>query len=184
VNPQDEIASVQASVQESARLAARRRLLRGSLGVPAVLTLSSGSALAASSPIRCFNNAPTNASDSYNTYFEVPQYPLTQSLALLGYVVAANDLLGIAAASGGTIEVPFVADAWIGVDSFEPVTVSTDQTIGEASSVSVALRFTLKPGSLEAHPVFTLSGFIPKGSTGSGSGVGRIITTSCWTSFM
>lgn len=195
MDPRDEIAPPQASIQETARLAARRRLLRGSFGVPAVLTLSSGAALAAaSSPIRCFNNAPTNTTDVQKTNFAVPQY-LVNSVGVSGAqplfnVVYADSLIDISNASNAwvvKIAVPgtFTAGKLVRVDTFSAFAVS-DLTVGQevaaTSSGTVAPRFTLTSES-ETNPVLTVSGLIPTGTTGSASGSGRIITTSCWTSF-
>jgi hypothetical protein len=192
MDPRDEIAPVQVSPQESARLAARRRLLRGSLGVPAVLTLSSGAALAAaSSPIRCFNNAPADASDSATSNFALQQYKGTEASGnATVYVVRAEDVTALVSASVGMFQLPtsplFTAGTWIQISTFTVIDVKSgmgNEPQPDGTN-SVAPRFD-RTGGTEAAPVFTVTGLVPLGSSAiaTTTNSGRIISKSCWTSF-
>lgn len=187
MNPPVESPSDRDALRERARLDARRRLLRGSFGVPAVLTLASGSALAAaSSPIRCFNNAPLNASDSGFSQYALQQYVGTTAQGNTSVlVVSANDVLALA--NDRMIQTPaFARDSWILISSFAFVEVKTNGANAPQPDGTrmVAPRFT-RTGGTDAKPVFTVTGLVPLGSSGpeSGSNTGRIITKSCWSSF-
>jgi hypothetical protein len=192
MDPRDEIAPLQVSPQESARLAARRRLLRGSLGVPAVLTLSSGATLAnASSPIRCFNNAPADASDSANSNFALQQYIGTESSGNTAvYVVPAELVTGLVSASAGMFQLPdsplFAAGTYIQISTFTVISVKTGNGNAPTPDTGkfVAPRFT-RAGGTDALPVFRVTGLMPLGSTAvsPSTNTGRIISKSCWTSF-
>jgi len=151
---------------------ARRRLLRGSFAAPSVLALSSGSALAASSSLRCFNNAPNGVNDPPANYFGVQRYTSSDVK-----VVEAVDITNLGTLKGFTTNVYVGSKIWIKVidgSGFIPT-----EKPKKDKGLSVALRLT-NVGT-DAAPVFSVSGLSLTATGVSGSG--KVMTGSCWSSF-
>lgn len=65
---------------DDAAIAARRRIIKGLAGVPAVMTLSSGAARAATSSLQCIGNpVATSTLNNQNLDCKSQNTPLTQS---------------------------------------------------------------------------------------------------------
>jgi predicted nucleic acid-binding protein len=189
MDPRDEFATPQASIQETARLAARRRLLRGSLGVPAVLTLSSGAALAStSSPIRCFNNAFDDARDSATSVFELRRFVGKEAQSgndAIVQLVSADEVLALATPDSMIKTPQFTPGTWIEITTFKPIPVKSGSHAPQTDGSKVAPRFA-QTSADEARPAFTVTGLVSLGSSAAATltNSGRIISKSCWTSIV
>lgn len=151
---------------------ARRRLLRGSFAAPSVLALSSGSALAASSSLRCFNNAPGGVNNPPANYFGVQRYTSGGVKVVMG-----ADITSLGILKGFTTNAYVGVKTWIKVidgSSFAPPSAPTAD-----AGFSVALRLT-NVGT-DAAPVFSVTGLSLDANMVSGSG--KVMTGSCWSSF-
>ena len=154
---------------------ARRRLVRGSFSVPAVLTLASGSALAATS-VTCLakatltpSTAPLQTSSGADTFMRV------QLLARPENVPGAGLRYLVTRASFGAI--PVSTSFWLASTLWQRFNISTNQLInaqrniavpGDATPVNYWVALRLDP----------LGNIVGLGASGSGSVVG----SSCWTS--
>ncbi len=157
---------------DNANASARRRLLRGAFGAPAMLTLCSGSALAASSS-KCLANATASPSTAaVITITATPQDTYLRTRLLLGadnkYYLVGNSLSGFARSGYGNTDIPKTGE-W---RQFKPGTntvtgaIVTTNPGGSLSNKWAALRFN-SAGEL-----------VGVGTAGTGSVVGG----SCWTS--
>jgi len=151
---------------------ARRRLLRGSFAAPSVLALSSGSALAASSSLRCFNNAPGGVNDAPMNYFRVQRYTSSGVKVVMG-----ADITSLGILRGFTTNAYVGNMTWIKV--IDGASFTPSDTPATDTGFFIALRLT-NIGT-EAAPVFSVSGLSLAADMVSGSG--KVMTGSCWTSF-
>lgn len=160
---------------------ARRRLLRGSLSVPTVLTLSSGAALANGSTIRCFNNATGLVDPGAISVRGLQRYKKVISGTTYYYVKRA-ELDSRAAADGFSTNTSFVTTsnsaAYIKVHNGQGhdgtgVEVDTGKFVG--------MRFNY----ISTNPTgqrFAITGLFVGSGTGQYSGSGNVMYASCWTS--
>ncbi len=162
--------------QCDAKTSARRRLLRGALAVPAVMTLSSGSALAESSALKCASKLPDGvAVGPLDNFFRVQRYALTVGTETR-YLVNRGDINFVATAQGFSAGTYGTGDLWIlvangtGQDSWVGTNTPSPET-----GTFVALRFT------NVGTSFTVTG-LSEDSTPS-SGTGKVMSGSCWSSF-
>lgn len=172
------------TTQPAGKGEARRRLLRGTFAAPAVMTLSSGSALAASSALVCASKLPETVTDSDipGNYFQVQRYtatkagspPETRLLVKGGDINTVASNQGFAAGSYGSF-------TWINVSDGSDATawVGTEITPTAESGKAVALRF--ENTGTESAPVFTVSGLSDAAQPGVGTG--KVMSASCWNSF-
>jgi hypothetical protein len=156
---------------------ARRMLLRGSFAAPTVLTLSSGSALANTSSLRCFNNMPEGISGVPENFYRVQRYTHTPTGGGdVTTLVKAAEITSVGATKFNTSEFTNDKD-WIRVSDGAKFTETTgDFAIGTGF---VALRFENR-GSTTA-PVLYVTGLA--NSDIITSGTGKILSHSCWSSF-
>jgi hypothetical protein len=154
------------------QVTARRRLLRGTFAAPSVLALSSGSALAASSSLRCFNNAPAGVNNPPANYFTVQRYISTGQK-----VVKASDITNLGILKGFSTSAYVGTKTWIKVTDGSEFTPSGEPALNPG--VLVALR--LSNVGTDAAPVFSVTGLALDATVVSGAG--NVMTTSCWSSF-
>jgi hypothetical protein len=160
---------------------ARRMLLRGSFAAPTVLTLSSGSALAATSSLRCFNNMPVAIVDSQppSNFFQVQRWS-HNGLQL----VDAHQITQVAGAQGfdaGVFSTNQAAETvWFKV-SDATVYVATGASPTKDGTNSVALRF--ERFGTDTPPKLRITGLSAGSQQSSGAGGGKVLSGSCWTSF-
>jgi hypothetical protein len=159
---------------------ARRRLVRGSFAAPAVLALSSGSALAASSSLRCFDNSPNgvDAPDSKNV-FKVQRWTVTVGTTTTKLVKGA-DITTEGVLRGFSTSTYVGSKVWIDVATGLQFVVTTPAPTIESSPLKqVALRL-VNVGTPTA-PSFSVNGLAR--SSSSTSGAGKVMWGSCWSSF-
>lgn len=164
---------------------ARRKLVRGAFGVPAVLALHSGSAIAASSAANCLvrqnlspaTGLPATADDGWFRYqlWVVRPYNGTP----VSYWIKGHELDAFKAASGTR---PFLSKSgrdW-GWQEFYPSsnTVSATQ-IFTPPTFDSATQECVKKGPYIVLRVDGKGAIVGAGASGTGSAVGD----SCWNSF-
>lgn len=163
---------------------ARRRLLKGTFAVPTVMTLRSGSALAASSMLNSFSKQPTGAATAAtpDNILRVKRYKTKVSGSELTVfsgdeiVAYQNNVLY----QSGFLTSRFVALKWYRVDTGSETGVGGGSNAPTASGNYmdlVALRMI--SNNDPATPKFTIVGVADNPSE---SGLGQVMTTSCWTS--
>lgn len=158
-----------------AKFNARRRLVRGSFSVPAVLTLASGSSLAATS-VTCLakatmtpSTAPLQTSSGADTFMRV------QLLARPENVPGAGPRYLVTRASFGAILVD--PDFWLSDTLWQRFNISTNQLINAQRNIAVPSDATLV-NYWVALRLNAQGEIVGLGASGSGSVVG----SSCWTS--
>jgi hypothetical protein len=164
------------SSPESAR-AARRRLLRGSFGVPTVLALSSGSALANTSAMRCYVNGPTYVPNPVPAnYFRVPLYRAnvqsTETFLVLGADIRAFNSTRLDAATYAN------RGERIRVSDGTAIQQSSNPQRVDGAFVVLRLDYVTPPGGVSFWQVTGLAL-----DQTIANGPGRVMTASCWTSF-
>ena len=168
------------------RASARRRLLRGTFAVPTVLTLSSGSALAATSSLRCFANAPLAVDSPPSNYFRVQRFIGKLGTETTMAVVKGSEISGLAATNGflaGAFAATTTAEIWFRVsDGFKVNPSGNDASSGpKTDGTYVALRLD-RTGGTDAAPVFTVTGLAGSSVAYFGPVTARVMTHSCWAS--
>lgn len=165
---------------------ARRRLLRGTFAAPTVLALSSGSALANTSSLRCFNNMPNEINDfkPAGNFFQVDRYS-HNGIALVDAEaireIAKNQkfdagvFAALSASTGGSDWFAVSTLTRYSITSNDPVQVPTKDM-----KRSVALRFLRVGDSIP--PVLSIVGLSDNGAKFGELG-GKVLSGSCWTSF-
>jgi hypothetical protein len=161
---------------------ARRMLLRGSFAAPTLLTLSSGSALAAASSLQCFNKLPSAITDPQPpaNFFQVQRYSHDGNK-----LVDARQITDVASAQGFEAGV-FQTNQPLGTVWFDVTNISMPYVVSGAAptadaSNSVALRFN-NVGTDEA-PILRITGLSSGLSQSSGQENGKVLSSSCWSSF-
>lgn len=155
---------------------ARRRLLKGSVCVPSVMTLASGSALAAASSIRCFNNAPNGADPAIASIKGRQRYYPTGAATVT--MISRSELQSLATSDG------FVIGSWFTVNSNGLPYIKLDGT-GYTGAVTtdtgkyVGIRYTYTAGAAPGQR-FEATGLTTSTTTNGGSG--QVMYGSCWTS--
>lgn len=162
---------------------ARRRLLRGSFAAPTVLTLCSGSALAASSALRCFSNAPAGvaASTVPDNIWRVARYR-TRVNGVTFQVFSGSDIRRLEGANAPRLALGrFESGKWYRAETGAETAVGSGSANAPArDGVLLALRLgVVDPTALK--PQFVVLGVAAGNSP---AGPGKIMTTSCWTSVM
>ena len=165
---------------QSEPLNARRRLLRGTFAAPTVLTLSSGSALANTSALRCFNNMPSDFSTSTGgipgNFFQVNRHSLTVN-STTKLLVNAGDIRTIESAQ------MFVPSTFASGKTWIDVGTGASFDVGSATPLKdgkfVALRFEMVTGG--AKPTARVIGLA--NDTLPATGAGKVLSGSCWSSF-
>jgi hypothetical protein len=157
---------------------ARRMLLRGSFAVPTVLTLSSGSALANTSSLRCFNSMPTGIDAPPHNYFRVKRYKHDVAGVVHPLVNAEEIILEARAKGFDARDFTYGKGMWINARDGLKFTTSVKPT-ENANNPWVALRFE----SHEANGSLTLRVTGLSRSAQNVTGTGRVLTSSCWSSF-
>lgn len=158
-------------------VSARRRLLRGSFAVPAVLTLGSGSALANASTIRCFNNAPSADDPDSRSMLGVQRYSLTSGQTTTIFV-KRTELAAVQGFANSAFLSLSSNAPWILLDGTGYTPTGNDQIPQPVPGKTVGLRFTYNPGA-GAGQKFSLAGLTTGASSG---GSGKVMYQSCWTS--
>jgi len=171
-----------------AKTQARRRLIRGSFSVPAVLAVHNGSALAASSnKFRCAINATTGASNPApapgpaDNWTRVPVYQWDKDANTTKYYVKSADLIAVASSRGLGYVPPSGTDTgWIAFKSGAGYAfVKAPGGTVTVSSANAAVLFDTV-GTAPSQTVRVV-GFVQPGSATTVSGMGAI-SASCWTS--
>lgn len=157
---------------------ARRRLLRGSFAAPTVLAISSGSALAASSALRCFNNAPAGVDAPPENFFRVQRYSIKESGTTIK-VVKASDIMSLAILWG--FDGAWYTSGKTLIDIRYGNDVKENGTLAADSGAFVSLRFD-NVGT-DTLPSFRVTGLAESSTVYSGSGSAKVMTGSCWSSF-
>ena len=150
---------------------ARRRLVRGAFAAPAVMTVCSGSALAASSSLRCVaHQAGTGTSvpvsDATDAWVRVRLW--TQG-ASANYFISGADVVALKRAS---------ATAYIGPTAWQPFDIKTN-TAGVIGGDGNGKQQSV-PAKYAAIRVDASGNIVGVGATGGGAA----IAGTCWTSFM
>lgn len=162
---------------EQAKQSARRRLLRGGALVPVVTTLTSGSAFAASSTLRCFRNAPTGIAVTTvpDNIWRVRRYETRLGFVTLR-VFAGSDIKSVESANGGQlIASRFAATKWYRADNGQETLVGSGAGAPKADGGLLALRLVSNDDPLA--PRFQIVGV----ATGPYPvGPGQIMSMSCW----
>lgn len=157
---------------------ARRMLLRGSFAAPTVLTLSSGSALANTSSLRCFNSMPSGIDAPPHNYLRVKRYKLAVD-NVVHHLVNADEIKVEAIAKGfDARDFTEGKGTWINAKDglkFETAATPTENV----QKPWVALRFETH----EANGLVTLRVTGLSRSAQNVTGTGVVVTTSCWSSF-
>jgi hypothetical protein len=160
------------------RASARRRMLRGTFAVPTVLTLSSGSALAATSSLRCFDNSPKGVDAPPQNYFRVQRYKYFKG-GITTYLVKVLDITNLSTVNGfSATEYVSGKGDWIKVADGSAFPVGSGGQGPDAETVYVALRF--ENYGTDALPAFKVTGLAT--SSLDTSGFGKVLTHSCWAS--
>lgn len=164
---------------------ARRRLLRGSLAVPAVMTLASGSALATTSLtcVQKLNHSPKNAgpSPSGDVWIRVPVHLKKKDNSNYARFVYGNDIESLLAR--GTY---LTSGNWQCIAVLGQV-----QNTGQPAFTVGSTYTTSQTNTISSHSMYRTSGYVAVriDSTGKVVGVegvstaGSAMSTSCWTSF-
>lgn len=152
---------------------ARRRLLRGGFAAPAVLTLCSGSALAASSSLRCVaTQAATPAtapvSSSTDSWVRVQLWTKGSSN---NYFVKGADLVALKPPSTSTT-------SYLGATQWQAFDV-TNNTAGAIEGPRSGMQLS-SPAKYAAIRVDANGNIVGIGSTGGGTA----IAGTCWLSFV
>jgi hypothetical protein len=155
---------------------ARRRLLRGTFAAPTVLALSSGSALANTSSLRCFDNMREGINEAPSNFFGVQRYQHTAASGDVTYLVKAAEITNEGMDKFNTSGFTAGKD-WIRVSDGANFTETTG-TFAMGSG-RVALRFENR--GTQAAPVLHVTGL--SNSAAAVSGTGKVLSTSCWSSF-
>jgi hypothetical protein len=162
---------------ETARAAVhpRRKLLRGAMAMPAVLTVCSGSALATSSFGRCLNNAladpvtgPVTSSASTDNLVRVALWEQDLGGGVKAYFVDGSSFPNP----------PLITSPVPGPGRWQPFDLVNNQLTGTSTDVQ-------PPGSTQSTDKFVAVRYdadgeiVGVGATGGGTAIGQ----SCWTSF-
>lgn len=182
----------QSTPPTDAKTTARRRLLRGSFSVPAVLAVHNGSALAArSNQFRCAVNAvggsgtlpaETWLSNTTDKWVRVPVYKCTRisnGKSVAFEAVKVQELSAIASARSLGFVAPTGTDTgWATYASGGGYAYCTAPASSSDSGKRAAVLF--KNYGTSSQPNIKVVGFVQPGQT-TGSGHGGIMA-SCWTS--
>ena len=156
---------------------ARRRLIRGAFGVPAVLTVASGS-VAAASNVNCIAKTL-----SFPPVHQGPNPPTTDTIIRIRVYLDATPNLRYV--RGQDVPAAYMASAAPGFMSSTQVwrfNVAQNQTVGSPSSTPSASSLTAinRWAALRFDNNGALVGV---GDGGSGGPAGYAVTASCWNSF-
>jgi hypothetical protein len=168
---------------------ARRRLLRGAFGVPAALALHSGSALAASSSLRCINAQvdsagadPIGLSDAPDQYVRVQLYAQKDAAGnVLAWYLAGASVDAARFGYRKAVNAFLQSTQWVQIQML---------TGGGASLGSTIL--SAQPASTMLGPKWLALRFSPRATGGyvdivgvvDGNSLGSAVTGSCWSSFV
>lgn len=188
----------QAPTPPDAKTQARRRLLRGSFSVPAVLAVHNGSALAArSNQFRCvLNQTPASGgafpglADTTQNWVRVPRYRSGNNSNQYRYWVSVGDLTNVAVQSGlgyggpaGTSVSVSISSAtvlanWLPWHTGNPTAPQNNASLTQDGSVAVVFESSTSGNP----PVVTVKvvGFVKQGQ--QSVGFQGASTQSCWTS--
>ena len=187
---------------------ARRKLIRGAFALPAMAAVHSGSALAASSSLRCLGNSPAGNGENVPgvldgtsptqivNYLRIPLAvtrrvnPNNSNQFQYRYYVAHSDLVLTAAAYGAT----FSTTDLVGSNRFKQFDVTTNAFPGsgngqilnniETGGYTLQVRSQMPPVNQKtAVLIFSIDGKQIVG-VGRVTGPGNVATQSCWTSFV
>lgn len=156
---------------------ARRRLVRGAFGVPAVLTVASGS-VAAASNMNCIAKSGT-----FPPVYQGANPPTTDTfIRIRVYNDPASNLRYV---RGQDVAAPYRVNVDPGFMTASQVwrfNVNQNQTVGSPSNTPAAS--TLVAVNRWAALRFDTNGvLVGVGDGGSGGPAGYAVTGSCWTSF-
>ena len=178
------------------RESARRRLVRGAFAVPAVLALHSGSALAATSNLRCVNTQVANPiypsySDGPDVYVRVQLYSLSDFTGtLLGWYLAGSSVDAAGFGNRKVINNFLKSGEWQQIQLQDTGTAllvgtktTTPPTGGNLALGPKYLALRFQPGaggkdSLVKPSEVEILGVV------DGSNYGSAVTGSCWSSFV
>lgn len=165
-----------------AKRIARRRLLRGAYAVPAVLTVHTGSALATSSALACFNKLPTGVDIGLpDNYWRVKRYTVTRPDNTTTKCVNANEIISLCNSKSPSIDKSWLTGrTWIKVSDGTDVTAKSGTTPSHDTDKWVAIRIS-NIGS-PTTPVWKVTGVSPSSTGGTGSA--KVMAQSCWNSFV
>jgi hypothetical protein len=143
------------------------------------MTLSSGSALAASSSLNCFKKLPEGVDSPPVNFFRVQRYTYINGTTTTRLVLASD--INNLAVQGFDASLYIAGKTWIdvatGLDF--PIQPSTTPQPAQDTGVFVSLRFTVdEPGNLPSD--FKVTGLAKSASELSGEG--NVMTGSCWLS--
>lgn len=171
--------------EDGAVRSARRRLLRGTFAVPTVMTLQSGSALAATSTLRCFGNMPLGAAPapltSPDNVWRIRRYTTKIPGGSEIKVFSGSEIKKIESAMAGKLlPSKFAVDKWYLVSNV--LSGQTETSVGTGSGVApqkdgVLLALRVVSSGDDVVPKFTIVGVALDGYPG---GDARIMTGSCW----
>jgi hypothetical protein len=165
---------------QAPQLNARRRLLRGTFAAPTLLTLSSGSALAQSSSLRCFRNMPAGLDNPPANFFTVPRYTHLASGGTTTKVVKAADINSVGTVNGFNASTYTSGKTWIKVSDGASFTPSSGSFAADTGK-TVALRF--QNFGTETAPNLRITGLAKSAASTSGPIEGKVLSSSCWSSF-
>lgn len=166
-----------------AKVSARRRLLRGAFAAPAVMTVATGNALAASSNLRCINNQVTQApytgavtNDTSDGVLRIQLWALVKNsdgVTVSSYWVKGADVV-LYKRSANTV---FLAS-----NQFQQFVTGSNQLTGSATTTVPSLvNYTFKAVAKYCAVRFDANGNVI-GVGGSG-GTGSSVAGTCWNSF-
>ncbi|NJN00401.1 MAG: hypothetical protein HC793_01700 [Aquincola sp.] len=171
-------------------LSARRRLLRGSFAVPAVVALHSGSALAASSNLRCVQQQA--ASPRYPGYTNAPDLYVRVRLHELWQGAPETSARLGWYLSGNAVEFLRYGDRQVTNALLAPGRWKQVELQGAYARLSATTLFT-RPGALgntlREGPCWVALRVLPVRNrveivgVVDGTSTGTAVTGSCWTSF-
>lgn len=159
-----------------ARTLARRKLLRGSFAAPAVLTMASGSALAATSAT-CLAKATASPSTA-----DLAQGTPSDTFLRVRLLVRPNGVHLVTRASFGSVSVS--TSFWGSTTLWQRVSVSNSNPNGPKNQTYGNEMTTAVPANATASNYWIALRFDAAGNiVGLGdSGTGSVVGTSCWTS--
>ena len=170
----------------SARGSARRRLIRGAFAAPAVMTLYSGSAFAASSQAaRCITNMVKDAefpvSPAQSTWLRVQRFRLLQDgtsglNSVFQYYVRGQDIVALQEGKFSGLYLNSTQFQKITNDTTAPIIVNASPTSGNNN-------LQIDTGNFVAVRVDSqgkIVGIVGSGNTSNSSAVAQ----TCWSSFV
>lgn len=155
---------------------ARRRLLRGAFGVPAVLTVASGS-VAAASNLNCITNI-----SPFPAVHQGTAPPTTDSIIRIRVYKASDDKRYVRGQDVPEIYMAVAAAGFMKAAQVWRFNVNQNQTVG--TPIDPPSKMTLTAINRWAALRFDANGnLVGVGVGGDVGPAGNAVTTSCWNSF-